>query len=82
MDTLILANLVMSFGALILTSRRFFTEREMKMFRLPAMFISAYIFSIYLLSVMGIIPESDIRQYMRWFQLVIAAYIMLETKHG
>lgn len=82
MDPLIVANVVMFSFAFYASLRKFLNEKRTRLFRLPAVFISGYILSVYALNMIGLVEVMDIRIYMRWFQLVIAAYIMLEARHG
>lgn len=64
------------------SARRIRRDNYRAWLRLPAAFISGYICFVYVIAFFGIIPEMDIRYFMRWFQLVIAAYIVLEARHG
>lgn len=79
---LIVANIIFYGLALYFTARKIRRDNYRMWIRIPAAFISGYIFIVYLLVVFGIIPEAEVRFFMRWFQLVIASYIILEAKHG
>lgn len=81
-DILILLNVLLFGWAFWETLKRIKRVNVRLWLRVPAAFIAGYIFLVYLLTVLGLIDESNIRYFMRWFQLVIAAYIVLEAKHG
>jgi hypothetical protein len=50
--------------------------------RWVALCISLYIGGIYFLTILGAIPEGEIRLYMRWFQIPIGMYLILEALYG
>jgi len=79
---LITANIIFYGLAFYFTARKIRRDNYRMWMRIPAAFVSGYIFLVYLLVIVGIIPEDNVRYFMRWFQLVIAAYIMLEARHG
>jgi len=79
---LITANIIFYGLAFYLTARKIRRDNYRMWMRIPAAFLSGYIFLVYSLVILGIIPDESVRYFMRWFQLVIAAYIILEAKHG
>lgn len=79
---LVVANFI-AFGlAFYLTAIRIRRDNARMWIRIPAAFVAGYICFVYLLAIFGVIPDGEVRHFMRWFQLVIAAYIMLEARHG
>lgn len=81
-DPLILLNAVLFGWALFESVRRVKRTNTRRWLRVPAAFLAGYIFIVYLSAIVGIIPDAEIRFYMRWLQLVIAGYIVAEAKHG
>jgi len=82
MDFLIVLNVVFFGWALFSSIRQIKRSNPRLGLRIPALFISGYICTVYLLVLFHVISETDIPRLMRWFQLVIAAYIVLEAKNG
>jgi len=83
MERLLLITNVIMFGWAALASIRKIRRDNVRMWlRIPAAFVAIYICFVYLLASLGIVPQDEIRFFMRWFQLVIAAYIILEAQHG
>ena len=76
---LIIANVIVWGVALVISATKI--KGVVKWYSIPAAFISLYIFTIYACSLFGIIPEYEIRFYLRWFNIVIAAYMILRSKH-
>lgn len=76
---LIILNIIVWGAALVIATTKI--KGVVKWFSIPAAFISLYIFTIYTCSLLGIIPEYEIRLYLRWFNIVIAAYMILRSKH-
>lgn len=50
--------------------------------RAAALVMSLYIAVVYLLAIVGIIPEIEIRLYMRWMQFAIGVYVVAEAVNG
>jgi hypothetical protein len=50
--------------------------------RWSALLLCSYIAVIYLLTIIGVIPEYEIRLYMRWFQIPIGIYLITEALNG
>lgn len=50
--------------------------------RLAGLVVSLYIALIYLMAVIGAIPDVDIRLYMRWFQIPLGIYLVIEALNG
>jgi uncharacterized integral membrane protein len=50
--------------------------------RWVALSFSLYIATIYFLVIIGFIPDTDVRLYMRWFQIPIGMYLILEAMNG
>jgi uncharacterized integral membrane protein len=50
--------------------------------RWVALVIASYIAVIYLLVIVGVIGDADVRLYMRWFQLPMGMYLILEAING
>lgn len=82
MDFLIVLNVVFWGWALFSSLRRCIKTNPRLWLRIPAVFISGYICVVYLLVLVHALSETDIPVLMRWFQLVIAAYIVVEAKNG
>ena len=82
MDFLIVLNVVFFGWAFYSSAKRIKRDNPRLGLRIPALFISGYICVVYLLVLLRVISETDIPRLMRWFQLVIAAYIVLEAKNG
>lgn len=82
MNFLIVLN-VLFFGWAFVTSLQRCKRDNLRLWlRIPAVFISGYICLVYFFVMIHVITESDIPSLMRWFQLVVAAYIVLEAKNG
>lgn len=82
MNFLIVLNVVFFGWAFFSSVKRLRRDNPRLWIRIPALFISGYVCMVYFLVMIHVITESDIPQLMRWFQLVIAAYIVLEAKNG
>lgn len=83
MDGWILFNFTCAAIALIANSIRFFKrDNPRRWLRLPAALIALYIAGVYLASMLGIVPESEIRFFMRWFQGAITIYLTVEALNG
>ena len=81
MDIIIMANVILFGWAFVETVRKLKNNVRMWL-RIPAAFISLYYVIIFVFALLGVIPDVDVKLYMRWFQMVVAAYIILESKHG
>ena len=80
---LVVANIVFFAYSLYVNAQRVKQTNNRAWLRIPAVFISAYICSVYIFVLLGIIDEAIIgRYFMRWFQLVIAAYLIIEARNG
>jgi hypothetical protein len=82
MDPLIYFNAVVYGVACIASLWGLRQANRRRWIRLAGAFIAGYPLTIYLLVVAGYIPDTEVRLYMRWFQLAIGAYLLLEAKHG
>lgn len=83
MDPLILANVACFGWALYETTRKMlWSDYPRKPLRFVASFVSFYFFVIYLLAMVGVIPDIEVRLFLRWFNVVVALYMILEARHG
>ena len=82
MDLWIPLNFAVFLLAAWVNVRRLRKENTRRGLRFAALFISLYIAVIYLLAVLGVIPELDIRLWLRWMQFAIGVYVVAEAING
>lgn len=81
MDLLIVVNAVVAGWAILEGVRAFRRATTRRWIIYPAILLASYLFLIYSLSIVGVIPENDIRYFMRWFQIAVSSFIILVVRH-
>jgi hypothetical protein len=82
MDLWIPLNLLIFVIAAWQNARRIRKGNKRNGLRWVGLMLSCYIACIYFLTILGVIPDGDVRLYMRWFQIPIAIYLITEALNG
>lgn len=81
MEFLVIPNVLLYLWAFIESVKRTKRTNVRRWLRIPAAAISLYICIVYSLVLFDVIQSFDVPALMRWFQLVIAGYIIAEAKN-
>lgn len=68
--------------AFLVNIRRLGHDNPRRWLRIPALAISVYVFIVFFLAFIGVIPDDSIRLFMRWFWTAAMMYIVAEAWNG
>jgi hypothetical protein len=82
LDPVIIVNAIAFGFAFYMSTKRLRKDNPHLWLHILCAFVSGYIFLVYLSSIIGLVPEQEIRFYMRWFLSSIAILIYMIAKYG
>ncbi|RPH37472.1 hypothetical protein EHM92_02590 [bacterium] len=81
-DIWVVLNFALAVIAIWVNWRRTGKENLRRGLRISGLFIALYVAVVYGLVILGVIPEFEVRLWMRFFQAVILAYLISEALNG